>query len=126
MAFALSLGAPFLHFCLLMVVSFQAAAKKRSRRHLAETDEFVSSNNEMNFTDTVAMATAYQKMTSVCVNIKNEIFTDIEIHDKHILPRYNFSLECYLNFKVERVHISELVNKSYHLVKAHLNSVAFC
>ncbi|KAJ0085119.1 hypothetical protein Patl1_08631 [Pistacia atlantica] len=67
---------------------FQAAAKKRSRRHLAETDEFVSSNSEMNFTDTVAMATAYQKMTSVCVNIKNEIFTDIEIHNKHILPSF--------------------------------------
>ncbi|XP_044475499.1 uncharacterized protein LOC123203264 isoform X2 [Mangifera indica] len=67
---------------------FQAAAKKRSRRHLAETDELVSSNNETNFTDTIAMATAYQKMTSVCVNIKNEIFTDIEIHHKHILPSF--------------------------------------
>ncbi|XP_044510377.1 uncharacterized protein LOC123228931 isoform X2 [Mangifera indica] len=67
---------------------FQAAAKKRSRRHLAETDEFVSSNNEMNFTDTIVMATAYQKMTAVCVNIKNEIFTDIEIHEKNILPSF--------------------------------------
>ncbi|GKV33596.1 hypothetical protein SLEP1_g42082 [Rubroshorea leprosula] len=67
---------------------FQAATRKRSRRHLSETDEFVSNNNEPNSMDTVAMSTAYQKMTSLCVNIKNEIFTDIEIHNQHILPSF--------------------------------------
>ncbi|TXG52695.1 hypothetical protein EZV62_021864 [Acer yangbiense] len=67
---------------------FQAAARKRSRRHLTETDEFVSNNSEANFMDTVAMSTAYQKMTSLCMNIKNEIFTDIEIHNQHILPSF--------------------------------------
>ncbi|GKV09465.1 hypothetical protein SLEP1_g20962 [Rubroshorea leprosula] len=67
---------------------FQAAARKRSRRHLSETDEFVSNNNEPNFLDPVAMSTAYQKMTSLCVNIKNEIFIDIEIHNRHILPSF--------------------------------------
>ncbi|KAJ6954661.1 hypothetical protein NC652_006185 [Populus alba x Populus x berolinensis] len=41
---------------------FQAAAKKRSRRHLTETDEFVNNNNEATLMDSVAMSTAYQKM----------------------------------------------------------------
>ncbi|TYH72274.1 hypothetical protein ES332_D05G242800v1 [Gossypium tomentosum] len=67
---------------------FQAAARKRSRRHLAETDEFITTNNEPNFLDPVAMSTAYQKMTSLCMNIKNEIFTDIEIHKQDILPSF--------------------------------------
>ncbi|KAJ9146509.1 hypothetical protein P3X46_028765 [Hevea brasiliensis] len=67
---------------------FQAAAKKRSRRHLTETDEFVSNNNEATLMDSVAMSTAYQKMTNLCLNIKNEIFTDIEIHNQHILPSF--------------------------------------
>lgn len=66
---------------------FQAAAKKRSRRHLAETDEYVS-NNEFNYMDTVAMTTAYKKMTYICLSIKNEIFTDIEIHNQHALPSF--------------------------------------
>ncbi|PKI40415.1 hypothetical protein CRG98_039192 [Punica granatum] len=34
------------------------------------------------------MSTAYQKMTSLCMNIKNEIYTDIEIHNQHILPSF--------------------------------------
>lgn len=38
--------------------------------------------------DPVSMSTAYQKMTALCMNIKNEISTDIEIHNQHILPRY--------------------------------------
>ncbi|KDP41462.1 hypothetical protein JCGZ_15869 [Jatropha curcas] len=67
---------------------FQAAARKRSRRHLTETDEFVTSNNEATLMDSVAMSTAYQKMTSLCLNIKNEISTDIEIHNQHILPSF--------------------------------------
>ncbi|GAV66816.1 hypothetical protein CFOL_v3_10326 [Cephalotus follicularis] len=67
---------------------FQAAAKKRSRRHLSETDEFVTSSTEASFLDIVAMSTAYQKMTTLCLNIKNEIFTDIEIHNQHILPSF--------------------------------------
>ncbi|TYH27755.1 hypothetical protein ES288_A02G093500v1 [Gossypium darwinii] len=67
---------------------FQAAARKRSRRHLAETDEFVTTNNEPNFMETVAMSIAYQKMTCLCRNIKNEILTDIEIHNQHILPTF--------------------------------------
>ncbi|KAJ7958937.1 Pesticidal crystal cry8Ba protein [Quillaja saponaria] len=65
---------------------FQVAAKKRSRRHMAETDEYVTSNNEGNLMDSVTLSTAYQKMKSLCVNIKNEIFTDIEIRNRNILP----------------------------------------
>ncbi|WCJ24715.1 hypothetical protein M5689_006651 [Euphorbia peplus] len=68
---------------------FQAAARKRSRRHLAETDELVANNsNEATLVDSFTMSTAYQKMTSLCLNIKNEIYTDIEIHNQHILPSF--------------------------------------
>ncbi|PKI73540.1 hypothetical protein CRG98_006121 [Punica granatum] len=66
----------------------QTAAKKRSRRHLTETDEYVANSIEGILLDPVTMSTAYQKMTSLCMNIKNEIFTDIEIHNKHILPSF--------------------------------------
>ncbi|TMW99778.1 hypothetical protein EJD97_001966 [Solanum chilense] len=67
---------------------FQAAAKRRSRRHLTETDEYVSGNNEGLLMDAVTVSTAYQKMKSLCMNIRNEIFTDIEIHNQNILPSF--------------------------------------
>ncbi|XP_058088155.1 uncharacterized protein LOC131235065 [Magnolia sinica] len=67
---------------------FQAAAKKRSRRHLAETDEFVASNCEGTVTDVVTLTTAYQKMRALCLNIRNEVYTDIEIHNQHVLPSF--------------------------------------
>ncbi|XP_052190271.1 uncharacterized protein LOC127799978 isoform X2 [Diospyros lotus] len=67
---------------------FQAAAKKRSKRHLTETDEFVTSNTEGVLMDATTTATAYQKMKSLCLNIRNEIFTDIEIYNQHILPSF--------------------------------------
>nr|GMD85036.1 Rhomboid-like protease 5 [Ipomoea batatas]GME11634.1 Rhomboid-like protease 5 [Ipomoea batatas] len=67
---------------------FQAAAKKRSRRHLTDTDEYVSGNNEATLMDAVTVSTAYQRMKSLCTNIRNEIFTDIEIHNQNILPSF--------------------------------------
>ncbi|KAG2243449.1 hypothetical protein Bca52824_094708 [Brassica carinata] len=67
---------------------FQAAAKKRSRRHMGETDEFVTNNSDPNIWDPSAMSAAYQKMTMVCKNVKNEIFTDIEIQNQDILPSF--------------------------------------
>ncbi|KAH7679631.1 hypothetical protein IHE45_06G071100 [Dioscorea alata] len=68
---------------------FQSAVKKRSRRHLVETDEFVaSSNTEGSLMDVVTLSTAYQKMKTLCFNIRNEIFTDIEIHNQHVLPSF--------------------------------------
>ncbi|KAM0873373.1 hypothetical protein ACQ4PT_038102 [Festuca glaucescens] len=67
---------------------FQAAARKRSRRHMLETDEFVAGNSEGIKMDLVYFTTAYQKMKSLCHNLRNEIFTDIEIHNHHILPSF--------------------------------------
>ncbi|XP_022863818.1 uncharacterized protein LOC111383866 [Olea europaea var. sylvestris] len=67
---------------------FQNAAKKRSRMHLAETDDLVSSNNDNILMDPVVLSTAYKKMKLLCINIKNEILTDIEIHERHILPSF--------------------------------------
>lgn len=69
-------------------MSLKAAAKKRSRRHLTETDDYVSGNNEGILMDDITLSTAYQKIKSLCLNIRNEIFTDIEIHNQHVLPRY--------------------------------------
>ncbi|KAK3211193.1 hypothetical protein Dsin_015899 [Dipteronia sinensis] len=67
---------------------FQAAVKKRSRRHLAETDEFVSSNNDGTSTNPLTLSTAYQKMKSLILSVRNEIYTDIEIHNQHVLPSF--------------------------------------
>ncbi|KAM3360547.1 putative protein isoform X1 [Capsicum galapagoense] len=67
---------------------FQIAAKKRSRRHLAETDEFVSNNNDNIVMDPMACYTAYQKMVSLCSNIRNEVRSDIEINNQNILPSF--------------------------------------
>ncbi|GAB2301627.1 hypothetical protein Dimus_035657 [Dionaea muscipula] len=67
---------------------FQVAAKKRSKRHLAETDEYVAANSEGMLLDNIALSTAYQKMKVLCLNIRNEVLTDIQIHDQHILPSF--------------------------------------
>ncbi|XP_030495450.2 uncharacterized protein LOC115711246 isoform X2 [Cannabis sativa] len=67
---------------------FQVAAKKRSRRHLTETDEYISNNSDDTLMDTLTMTTAYQRMKCLCINIRNEIRTDIEIHNQHILPSF--------------------------------------
>ncbi|PIA46481.1 hypothetical protein AQUCO_01500196v1 [Aquilegia coerulea] len=66
----------------------QAAAKKRSRRLLAETDEFVTGNGEGAVMDVLSLSTAYQKMKALCLNIRKEVFTDIEIHNRHVLPSF--------------------------------------
>lgn len=71
----------------------QVAARKRSRRHLTETDEYVANNSDGTLMDTLTMSTAYQKMKSLCTNVRNEILTDIEIHNQHILPRYLFPVK---------------------------------
>ncbi|XP_077249880.1 uncharacterized protein LOC143889519 [Tasmannia lanceolata] len=67
---------------------FQVAAKKRSRRHLIETDEFVAGNGEGTLVDAVTHSTAYQKTKELCLNIRNEVYTDIEIHEQHVLPSF--------------------------------------
>jgi len=79
---------------------YQAAAKKRSKRHLAETDEFVNNNGEGCSADHVTITTAYQKMKTLCLNMSNEVSTDIEIHNQHILPRHVYFLISGLGFLV--------------------------
>ncbi|BBM98900.1 hypothetical protein MPTK1_1g17040 [Marchantia polymorpha subsp. ruderalis] len=65
---------------------FKAAAKKRCKRHMGETDEFVSSSSEGFLMDPMTLSAAYQKMKTLCVNISNEVRTDIDIHNQHVLP----------------------------------------
>ncbi|KAK7301122.1 hypothetical protein RJT34_11983 [Clitoria ternatea] len=67
---------------------FQVASKKRARRHLSETDEYITQNNEGSLIDSMAMSTAYQKMKALCSNFRNEIYTDIQIHNQNILPSF--------------------------------------
>ncbi|KAK2647676.1 hypothetical protein Ddye_015165 [Dipteronia dyeriana] len=64
----------------------QTAAKKRCRKHMVETDEFVSSSSEGFLMDSITISTAYLKVKNLCINIRNEIHSDIEIHNQHILP----------------------------------------
>ncbi|KAH9793921.1 Portal protein [Citrus sinensis] len=62
------------------------AAKKRCRNHMLETDEFVSTSSDGFLMDSITMSTAYLKMKNLCINIRNEIQSDIKIHNHHILP----------------------------------------
>ncbi|XP_024028571.1 uncharacterized protein LOC21391910 [Morus notabilis] len=64
---------------------FQAATKKRLRRHLTETDEFTQSNSERTPMD---LPMSYGKMKSLILNIRNEVFTDMKIHNQHVLPSF--------------------------------------
>uniref|UniRef100_K3YPK3 Uncharacterized protein n=1 Tax=Setaria italica TaxID=4555 RepID=K3YPK3_SETIT len=64
----------------------QTAAAKRCRRHMIETDEFLSSNNDSLLTDPMAISAAYLKMKTLCINISREIQADIKIHNQNILP----------------------------------------
>lgn len=67
---------------------FQVAAKARSKRHLLETEEFVSSNSGGTLMDDVTLSHAYQKMKTLCSNFSREIYTDIEICEHHVLPSF--------------------------------------
>ncbi|KFK31308.1 hypothetical protein AALP_AA6G095900 [Arabis alpina] len=62
----------------------QTAAKKRCRKHMVETDEYV--NSEGFLLDSVTISTAYLKMKNLCLSISNEIETDIKITNEHVLP----------------------------------------
>ncbi|PPS03967.1 hypothetical protein GOBAR_AA16698 [Gossypium barbadense] len=64
----------------------QTAARKRCRKHMIETDEFVSNNSEGFLLDSITISTAYLKMKNLCINISKEIQADIKIHNQHILP----------------------------------------
>ncbi|KAK2378330.1 pesticidal crystal cry8Ba protein [Trifolium repens] len=70
----------------------QTAARKRCRKHMMETDEFVSGASESYLMDTITISTAYLKMKNLCISIRNEIQADIKIngqntiHGQHIFP----------------------------------------
>ncbi|XP_070037538.1 uncharacterized protein [Nicotiana tomentosiformis] len=64
----------------------QIAAAKRCRKHMVETDEFLSTNLDGFVMDSVTITTAYSKMKNLCSRISNEIQADIKIHNQHILP----------------------------------------
>ncbi|XP_042440152.1 uncharacterized protein LOC122025406 isoform X2 [Zingiber officinale] len=64
----------------------QIAAAKRCRRHMVETDEFISGNCDTLYTDPMTVSTTYLKMKMLCLNISNEIQADIKIHNQHIFP----------------------------------------
>uniref|UniRef100_A0A3Q7HGH3 Uncharacterized protein n=1 Tax=Solanum lycopersicum TaxID=4081 RepID=A0A3Q7HGH3_SOLLC len=64
----------------------QTAAAKRCRKHMMETDDFLSINLDGFVMDSVTISTAYSKMKNLCSNISNEIQADIKIHNQHILP----------------------------------------
>lgn len=53
---------------------------------MVETDEFVSSNSEGFIMDSITISTAYLKIKNLCIDLGNEIQTDIKIHNQHILP----------------------------------------
>lgn len=64
----------------------QTAAKKRWRKHIVETDEFISSNSEDVLMDSITISTAYLKMKNLCISISKEIEADIKINNEHVLP----------------------------------------
>ncbi|XP_021989472.1 uncharacterized protein LOC110886025 isoform X1 [Helianthus annuus] len=70
----------------LLTNYLQAAARKRCRKHMVDTDEFVASNTDGFLMDSIAITTAYLKMKNLCINLSDEIKTDIKIHNQHILP----------------------------------------
>ncbi|KAK8916406.1 hypothetical protein KSP39_PZI022186 [Platanthera zijinensis] len=63
---------------------FKTAAVKRFRRHLIETEDFLSINCDV--TEPITIAAAYSKMRAFCLNISNEIQDDIKIQNENILP----------------------------------------
>ncbi|KAL4588872.1 hypothetical protein LXL04_001769 [Taraxacum kok-saghyz] len=70
----------------LLTNYLQAAARKRCRKYMVDTDEYVASNTEGFLMDYIAITTAYLKMKNLCINLSDEIKTDIKIHNQHILP----------------------------------------
>jgi hypothetical protein len=64
----------------------QTAAKKRCRKHMVDTDEYVSCNSEGFLLDSVTISTAYLKMKNLFLIISNEIEADIKITNEHVLP----------------------------------------
>jgi len=87
---------------------FQTAVKKRSAGHLAETNELILRSNRSRLVDPVTLSASYHKMKSLICNIKNEIFTDIELQNQHLLPSLidlpNISSAIYCGDLRNRLH----------------------
>ncbi|PKA58615.1 hypothetical protein AXF42_Ash008902 [Apostasia shenzhenica] len=64
----------------------ETAAAKRWRRHLVDTEEFMSSNCDV--AEPTTISAAYTKMKTLCLHICKEIQSDIKIQNQNILPRY--------------------------------------
>lgn len=73
-----------------VILLLQNAAAKRCKRHMLETDEFMTTNSDF-ILDPMNLSTAYLKMKSLCMNISSEIQTDIKIHSQQIFPRYAYN-----------------------------------
>nr|GEY59187.1 mammalian uncoordinated homology 13, domain 2 [Tanacetum cinerariifolium] len=57
-------------------------------RYLTKTNEYVSRSGRKSMVDQSSYTIGYRKMKSLVINIKNEIVSDIEIHDKQVLPTF--------------------------------------
>ncbi|CAN8264255.1 unnamed protein product [Cochlearia groenlandica] len=68
---------------------FQAASKKRSRSHLLDTNDLLNNRIEgIAPADPMALPASYRKMKSLILSFKNEISTDIAIHNCNVLPSF--------------------------------------
>ncbi|GJT91292.1 mammalian uncoordinated homology 13 protein [Tanacetum coccineum] len=57
-------------------------------KYLTETDEYVSGSGRKSMVDQSSYTIGYLKMKSLVINIRNEIVSDIEMHDKQVLPTF--------------------------------------
>ncbi|TKY57527.1 hypothetical protein E2542_SST21978 [Spatholobus suberectus] len=90
----------------------QTAARKSCRKHMMETDEFVSSTSEGYLMDTITISTAYLKMKNLCVSIRNEIQADIKIHNQHTIHgQHIFPSSIDLTNITAAVYSTELCNR---------------
>ncbi|GKA46711.1 hypothetical protein Tco_0739594 [Tanacetum coccineum] len=60
-------------------------------RYLTKTDEYVSGSGKKSTVDQSSYTSGYRKMKSLVINIRNEIVSDIEMHDKQVLPTSQLS-----------------------------------
>nr|GEZ61885.1 mammalian uncoordinated homology 13, domain 2 [Tanacetum cinerariifolium] len=67
---------------------FQTSVQKIMRKYLTETDEYVSESGRKSTVDQSSYTIGYRKMRSLVINVRNEIVSDIEMHDKQVLPTF--------------------------------------
>ncbi|GJW91543.1 hypothetical protein Tco_0169096 [Tanacetum coccineum] len=67
---------------------FQTGVQKIMGKYLTETDEYVSGIGRKSTVDQSSSTIGYLKTKSLVINIRNEIVSDIEMHDKQVLPTF--------------------------------------